>query len=123
MCLYRFLKRKNKKLQRKKMKKYRLGEEICEICKTIIPIEVFSERTEEELYEDYKLFKDYIENLHWYNYHYICAICGKWIPSGERELLYGELLNTKFHKDYIPENNGVERVHKKCMEKLIANIK
>jgi hypothetical protein len=105
------------------MKKYKLGEEICEICKKKIPIIIFSERSEEDLRTDYKIIKDYIENLHWYNNHYDCAICGKWITSGERELLYGELLNIKFHENYIPENNGVERVHKKCMENLIKNMK
>lgn len=97
------------------MEKYLLGEEICEICKEKISIEIFSERSRGELMDDYKIIKDYIENLHWYNKHYVCAICGEWIPSGERELLFGELLKTRFHKDYIPEGNGVERVHKKCL--------
>lgn len=105
------------------MKKYRLGKEICVICKSEIPIEIYSDRTEEQLREDYKIIRDFIENSHWYNNHYNCAICGKWIPSGERELLYGELLNITFHEDYIPENNGVERVHEKCMKKLIKNMK
>lgn len=105
------------------MEKYILGEEICEICNAKIPIEIFSERTETQLKEDYKIIKDFIENLHWYNKHYTCAMCGEWIPSEERELLYGDLLKIKFHKNYIPENVGIERVHKKCIKKILRKNK
>lgn len=105
------------------MEKFKLGEETCKICKAKISIEIYSNRSKEELMEDYKVIKDYIENLHWYNNHYDCAICGKWIAPKERDLLYGELLNIPFHEDYIPEKVGIERVHKKCLKELIKNKK
>ena len=104
------------------MKLHKLGEETCKICQAVIPIAIFSERSESELKDDYQTIKDYIENMHWYNAHYNCAFCGRWIRSSERELLYGNLLNISFHKDYIPEKVGVERVHRKCLKKVIKLV-
>lgn len=58
---------------------------------------------------------NFVKNQHWYDYHYNCAVCGKWIPSGERELVIDKDFKLPIHPDYIDEGHGLLRVHKNCI--------
>lgn len=100
------------------MKLIKVGDYYCEICKKDIVARVWANNP--DLVMKHKGDAIYwIKNYHWYDNHYNCAVCGKWIPSGERELISEKDLTVPVHKNYnFTDRHGLMRVHKKCAEKL-----
>ncbi len=94
-----------------------IGTFYCKYCKKDIGARVYTDNP--KLVLDYKdEAVDMVENFHWYDHHYNCAVCGKWIPSGERELAFADSYPKPIHPTYnIDARDGLLRVHRQCIEK------
>lgn len=91
----------------------------CEFCKTAISAGVYTQHP--NLILEYKNEAiSAVKNLHWYNNHYNCALCGKWIPCRERRLMFGCDANFETHQQYNHSKvrDSLLRLHKKCSDNL-----
>jgi hypothetical protein len=92
-----------------------VGSFFCEFCKQDIPTRVHADNPDLILeHRDEALAA--AKNYHWYDNHYNCAVCGEWIPSGERELVVEREFDREINPKYNNEvKTGLLRVHKKCV--------
>jgi predicted nucleic acid-binding Zn ribbon protein len=100
------------------MKLHTLGTQLCKYCQNEIPIGIWSDLPMDIIHKNRKRISDYIMNNHWYSEHYNCAVCGKWIPNGERRLVLTDNI-TDIHDSYThdPRPEDILRAHKKCAER------
>lgn len=93
-----------------------VGNYYCEFCKKDISVRVYTDNP-----ELVTKFKDeaiaWVKNYHWYDNHYNCVICGKWIPSGQRELIIQKEYRGEINPEYnFTNRDGLLRIHKTCVE-------
>lgn len=95
----------------------------CNICDEEIKTYIVGDYNSDLLEKNRERIIDDARNSHWYNIHYNCAICGKWIPSKERMRVVEDSFGGKIHENYNPDSViiGLLRVHKDCWKKLENN--
>jgi hypothetical protein len=95
-----------------------VGSYYCKFCKKNIPTRVYTGNPDLVLeYKDNAL--SWANNYHWYDNHYNCASCGKWITSGERELITEKEFKQTINQSYNWDNRtGLLRIHKKCLDDI-----
>lgn len=93
-----------------------VGSYHCDFCKKDIMVRLHTDNPNNAI--DYKEeCVKWAKNFHWYDHHYNCALCGKWIPGGERELAIEKEFPYEINPKYnVTNRDGLLRVHKKCME-------
>jgi len=97
------------------------GKFYCEFCDKEISVYVFGDRHDIEWLKTHQK-EDTISHAksdHWYDNHYNCAVCGKWIVGKERIRIARNSFKNKIHEKYNSDSveMGLLRVHKKCLEK------
>jgi hypothetical protein len=101
--------------------KLKVGTFHCDICEKDITVYLITRRPEileEKKWRD--IIIDDADNYHWYAAHYNCAVCGKWIPPGERQLIGEDDFKGKVHENYTPDRviRGLLRLHSGCLKGL-----
>jgi len=104
-----------------RIKKVKVGNFYCDICKKDIAVYLITKRPEilkEEKWRD-MIISD-ADNHHWYTSHYNCAVCGKWIAPKERRRIREEDFGREINQNYNPDRviKGLLRVHSKCLKEL-----
>jgi hypothetical protein len=100
------------------MKIVNIGSFNCEYCKKGVLVRVYANNPEAVLDHKNEAIRAG-KNFHWYDHHYNCAVCGEWIPSGERELVFERDFILPIHSKYnITPREGLLRVHKNCVAEL-----
>lgn len=68
------------------------------------------------------------QHYHWVDNHQLCAICGKFVRTGdgihELDLIQNEVMQGEIHPDYIKAeihpDRGLLTVHKECSKQMFA---